>query len=115
MRRARQQSYKPALEITRLEENGPQPVSVAQDQMVRIERDLPGLPQFNLPFAFRLKGPLNVPALNWSLVEVMRAHEALRTGFAWMKEQPVARHRGAGRYRFTTRRRRCCSLEGYGK
>jgi amino acid adenylation domain-containing protein len=84
------QSYKPALEITRLEENGPQPVSVAQDQMVRIERNLPGLPQFNLPFAFRLKGPLNVPALNWSLVEVMRAHEALRTGFAWVKEQPVA-------------------------
>jgi amino acid adenylation domain-containing protein len=84
------QSYKPAFEITRLEENGPQPVSVAQDQMVRIERNLPGLPQFNLPFAFRLKGPLNVPALNWSLVEVMRAHEALRTGFASVKEQPLA-------------------------
>ena len=38
------QSYKPAFEITRLEENGPQPVSIAQDQMVRIERNLPGLP-----------------------------------------------------------------------
>ena len=83
-------SYKPALEITRLEENGPQPVSVAQDQMVRIERNLPELPHFNMPFAFRLKGPLNVPALNWSLVEVMRAHEALRTGFVWVKEEPVA-------------------------
>ena len=46
---------------------------------MRIERYLPGLPQFNLPFAFRLQGPLNVAALKRSLVEVVRRHESLRT------------------------------------
>jgi hypothetical protein len=87
---AETQSYKPALEIARLEENAPRSVSIAQDQMMRIERYLPGLPQFNLPFAFRVQGPLNVAALKRSLVEVMRRHESLRTGFAWVDEQPVA-------------------------
>jgi amino acid adenylation domain-containing protein len=84
------QSHQAALEIARLEENGPPSVSIAQDQMMRIEQNLPGLPQFNLPFAFRLKGPLNVPALKWSLVELMRAHESLRTGFALVKERCIA-------------------------
>ena len=58
--------------------------------MLRIERELPGLPQFNLPFAYRLKGPLNVTALKHSLVEVVRRHDSLRTGFAWRDEEPVA-------------------------
>src|ERR1700730_6117526 len=58
--------------------------------MMRIEQYLPGQPQFNLPFAFRVQGPLNIAALKRSLVEVMRRHESLRTGFAWVDEQPVA-------------------------
>ena len=58
--------------------------------MLRIERDLPGLPQFNLPFAYRLQGPLNVPALKRSLAEVVRRHDSLRMGFAWAGEVPVA-------------------------
>ena len=36
------------------------PVSIMQENVFRIERELPGLPQFNLPFAYRLQGPLNV-------------------------------------------------------
>ena len=80
----------PAIKIARLRGNAPRPVSIAQDQMMRIERYLPGMPQFNLPFAVRLKGPLNVAALKRSLVEVMRRHESLRTGFAWLKGKPVA-------------------------
>jgi amino acid adenylation domain-containing protein len=87
---AETQAYEPAIEIARLEKNGPQSVSIAQDQMMRVERELSGLPQFNLPFAFRLHGPLNVPAFERSLVEVVRRHESLRTGFAWVNEQPIA-------------------------
>ena len=87
---AETQSYKPALEIARLEESAPRSVSIAQDQMMRIERYFPGLPQFNLPFALRVQGPLNVAALKRSLVEVIRRHESLRSGFAWVDEQPVA-------------------------
>jgi amino acid adenylation domain-containing protein len=84
------QSNEPALEIARVEQNGPQPVSIVQEQVLRIEQDLPGLPQFNLPFAYRLQGPLNVPALDRSLVEVVRRHDSLRTRFAWADQLPVA-------------------------
>jgi amino acid adenylation domain-containing protein len=87
---AETQAYKPAVEIARLEENGARSVSIAQDQMMRTEQCLPGLPQFNLPFAFRVQGPLNIAALKRSLVEVMRRHESLRTEFARVNEQPVA-------------------------
>ena len=66
------QSKDPALEITSSEGDGPQPVSVVQQQMLRIEQELPGLPQFNLPFAFRLQGPLNVRALQRGMVGYRR-------------------------------------------
>jgi len=74
----------------RAERSGPQPVAIVQERMLRIERELPGLPQFNLPFAYRLKGSLNVKALERSLGEVVGRHDSLRTGFAWRDEQPVA-------------------------
>ena len=89
-RHARRESNEPALEIARVEGDGPQPVSIVQEHVLRIERELPGLPQFNLPFAYRLQGPLNVPALERSLAEVVRRHDSLRTGFAWADERPVA-------------------------
>jgi hypothetical protein len=50
---------------------------------------LPGLPRFNLPFAYRLRGRLNVPALERSLLEVVRRHDSLRTGFGRVGERPV--------------------------
>ena len=91
IREAREtRSIEPALEIARGERDGPQPVSILQEHMLRIERDLPGLPQFNLPFAYRLQGPLNVPALKRSLAEVVRRHDSLRMGFACADEVPVA-------------------------
>jgi amino acid adenylation domain-containing protein len=80
----------PVAEIARLELAGPQPVTLAQEYVLTIERELPGVPQFNLPFAFRLHGPLEVPALERSFAEVVRRHEALRAGFAWRDEKPVA-------------------------
>lgn len=67
-----------------------QPVAIVQERMLRIEREIPGLPQFNLPFAYRLRGPLDVMALKRSLAELLRRHDSLRTGFAWRNKQPVA-------------------------
>ena len=84
------QSNEPAVEIARVEGDGPQPVSILQEHVLRTERELPGLPRFNLPFAYRLQGSLNVPALERSLAEVVRRHDSLRTGFAWVDELPVA-------------------------
>jgi acyl-CoA synthetase (AMP-forming)/AMP-acid ligase II/acyl carrier protein len=81
----------PATEIACVKGDGPRTVSIVQERMLRIERKLPGLPQFNLPFAYRMQGPLDVPALERSLAEVVRRHDSLRTGFAWQDEVPVAR------------------------
>jgi amino acid adenylation domain-containing protein len=64
--------------------------SMAQAQMIGMERALPGLPQFNLPFAFRLQGQLDVNALQSSLDEVVRRHQALRTGFDLADGEPIA-------------------------
>ena len=83
------QSTEPRPEIARVERDCPQAISILQEHVLRIERELPGLPQFNLPFAYRLQGPLNVPALERSLVEVVRRHDSLRAGFSWAGERPV--------------------------
>jgi amino acid adenylation domain-containing protein len=85
------QRYKSTIEIARLEKSDPQSVSIAQVQMMRLEQYFSGLPQFNLPFAFRFHGRLNVDLFERSLVEVIRRHESLRTGFAWVNDQPVAK------------------------
>jgi acyl-CoA synthetase (AMP-forming)/AMP-acid ligase II/acyl carrier protein len=75
---------------TSVASDSPQPVAIVQERMLRIEREIPGLPQFNLPFSYRLRGPLNVAALGRSLAAVVRRHDSLRTGFAWQDEEPVA-------------------------
>jgi acyl carrier protein len=77
-------------EIARTQQHGDQPVSIMQEYLLRIERKLPGLPNFNVPFAYRLRGPLNVAALERNLAEVVSRHESLRTAFAWRDELPVA-------------------------
>ena len=79
-------SSDPPTEIAYAKEDGPQPVSIVQERMLRIERKLPGLPQFNLPFAYRLQGPLNVLALERSLARSQRRHDSLRTAFTWRDE-----------------------------
>jgi amino acid adenylation domain-containing protein len=66
-------------------------ISIAQDQMIRIEQNLPDLPLFNLPFAFRLQGPLDAAVLEQALDDVVRRHESLRTAFGWRGEEPVSR------------------------
>jgi amino acid adenylation domain-containing protein len=84
------QSGTAKIEIPRVKDKSPQPVSIMQEEMLRIEGELPDLPQFNLPFAFRLRGPLDVRAFERSLVEVVRRHDSLRTGFVRRNGQPVA-------------------------
>ncbi len=81
----------PPANIARVEGDGPQQVSIVQERMLRIERELPGLPQFNLPFAYRLQGPLNVPALERSLGGSRApARRRCVRGFTWRDERPVA-------------------------
>ncbi|MCK1473705.1 amino acid adenylation domain-containing protein [Bradyrhizobium sp. 197] len=86
---------KPAASAARLAraslaESGPPALSIAQDQMLRIEQNLPRLPLFNLPFAFRLQGPLNLAALAQAIDDVVHRHESLRTSFGWSGGGPVS-------------------------
>ena len=82
---------KPAASVPHPAAGGLPALSIAQDQMLRIERKLPGLPLFNLPFAFRLQGPLDRGALARAIDDVVRRHESLRTAFAWKGNEPESR------------------------
>lgn len=82
---------KPAASVPRLADNGPPTLSIAQDQMMRIEQNLPDLPLFNLPFAFHLEGPIDPRTLAQAIDEIVRRHESLRTAFGWNGQEPVSR------------------------
>ena len=65
------------------------PVSFFQRQMWVIDRITPGNPAYNVPVGYRLRGPLDVAALESSFNEVIRRHEILRTTFAVENGEPV--------------------------
>ena len=57
------------------------PLSFAQERLWILDQLEPGQAAFVMPFAVRLRGPLEVPALATAFAEVIRRHEALRTAF----------------------------------
>ncbi len=72
------------------------PLSYAQQRLWFIDQLEPGSPVYNMCEAVRLTGTLNVAALERSLNEIIRRHEALRTNFVSVDGSPVqviAEHR----------------------
>ncbi len=65
------------------------PLSFAQHQMWVIDQMTPGNPAYNLSIAYRLRGALEVAALEDSLNEVIKRHESLRTTFAVRDGEPL--------------------------
>ncbi|HEX2211054.1 MAG TPA: condensation domain-containing protein, partial [Longimicrobium sp.] len=63
-------------------DDGPAPLSFAQQRLWLIDQVQPGSAAYNMPFALRLGGALNVAALERALGEIVRRHQALRTVFA---------------------------------
>ncbi len=61
---------------------GPILPSISQEAMLRLDGLFPGLQQFNVPAAYRLRGPLNLDALKQSLALLVDRHESLRTVFS---------------------------------
>jgi amino acid adenylation domain-containing protein len=61
---------------------GTLPLSFAQERLWFIDRMESASTAYNLPFGLRLRGALDVDALERSLGEIVRRHEALRTVFA---------------------------------
>jgi amino acid adenylation domain-containing protein len=74
--------------ITRHRESGPFPLSFAQQRLWFLNVMEPNSP-YILPANFHLKGRLDVRALEQTLNEIMRRHEALRTSFTAIEGQPA--------------------------
>ena len=55
------------------------PLSFAQESLWLVSRLEPDSPVYNIPLCLRLAGPLDARALEHSLSEIVRRHEALRT------------------------------------
>ena len=65
------------------------PVSFAQQRLWFLDQLEPGNAVYNVSTALRLRGPLQVTALEQSLHEIVRRHETLRTTFAVVDGNPV--------------------------
>ena len=65
------------------------PLSFAQQRLWFLDQVHPGNPAYNLPFSRRIKGPLDVAALERSFNEINRRHEALRTRFLLIEGTPA--------------------------
>src|SRR5262245_24385105 len=64
------------------------PLSFAQQRLWFIDQLEAGSSTYNVPVGIRLKGRLDVAALERSLQEIVRRHEALRTSFRSERGEP---------------------------
>ncbi|PAU59158.1 non-ribosomal peptide synthetase [Pseudomonas indica] len=67
------------------------PLSFAQQRLWFVEQLNPGSAHFNIPFALRLSGDLDVEALRASFQWLIERHEVLRTAFPSDHGQPYQR------------------------
>src|SRR5262249_53445130 len=65
------------------------PLSFAQQRLWFLDQLEPESTAYHVPWVLRLRGPLNVSALEESLGEIVKRHEALRTRFSMAAGEPV--------------------------
>src|SRR5690349_8721630 len=65
------------------------PCSFAQEQFWYVDQLSPGTVAYNFSWPVRLRGRLNVSALEQALTESVRRHEALRTRFVAEEGRPL--------------------------
>ena len=65
------------------------PLSFAQERLWFLDQLAPGSPAYTIVDAYRVRGALDVDALQRALTEVVRRHEILRTSFASISGRPV--------------------------
>ena len=64
------------------------PLSFAQKRLWFLDQLEPGNSTYNLSMPLRIEGRLNLAALSQSINEVVRRHEALRTVFQFVEDEP---------------------------
>ena len=82
---------RPVPPVQRLPRPVDPPLSFGQERLWFLHQMAPESALYNLPFALRLRGPLEVAALLAGLAAVALRHESLRTRFAVIDERPVQR------------------------
>nr|QEO73764.1 AMP-dependent synthetase and ligase [uncultured bacterium] len=76
--------------VRRVERGGELPLSFAQERLWLIDQLEPdNAAAYNMPAAILMRGPLDIAALERTLTEVVRRHEALRTTVRTENGQPV--------------------------
>ena len=75
--------------IPRRESRSYAPLSFAQQRLWFLHQLDPESIAYNMPTALRLTGRLNTHALKWSINEIIRRHESLRTTFRLVADEPM--------------------------
>jgi amino acid adenylation domain-containing protein len=75
--------------LQRVSRDGRLPLSFAQQRLWFLDQYEPGSAVYNVAGALRLKGLVDVGALERSVNEIIRRHESLRTTFAMVEGEPV--------------------------
>jgi amino acid adenylation domain-containing protein/non-ribosomal peptide synthase protein (TIGR01720 family) len=75
--------------IERAPRDQPLPLSYAQQRLWVLDRLIGESPVYTAPLAYRIRGPLDVTALQAAFTEVVARHEVLRTRFAAHGTDPV--------------------------
>src|SRR5689334_9188752 len=65
------------------------PLSFGQELFWQLDNASPGLIAYNVPRAFRLRGPLDVAALERALNAFVARHDVLRSVYAVEGDHPV--------------------------
>src|SRR5947209_3091499 len=78
-----------AIESVPLEAGRAYPLSFAQERLWILDRMDPGNPAYNISAGMRLVGRLNLPAVAWSLSEIVSRHAVLRSVFTVSGNEPV--------------------------
>ena len=75
--------------LTRRDPKQPRVLSFGQQQLWLVDQLTPRASAYNVPYALRIRGPLNAGALRRALDAVIGRHEVLRTLFVGFKGQPL--------------------------
>ncbi|MGW1373937.1 condensation domain-containing protein [Streptomyces sp. NPDC002446] len=88
LRRARSRAARPAPAAPATAHHGPAPLSHAQRRMWLMDRLGQGGASYSVPFATRLRGPLDLDALATALTSLVGRHEILRTRYGQQDGEP---------------------------